>query len=229
MKTHISESRTPPGLCGCVSDACSGRLLFTWSSCLFWSYLHLTGSASGFAPVKLLPTCCFLFALFSAALSPPSFLFRYSHFLSILLCPSLLSVNYLKSHCDVPQHVFSHTGSVTQRIVCPSRHWLNYPNNYLVHCNLWRTRGADFLILPPSRQIPSSETGLTPQKKDFHQVMSTNSFFPDEEKYVNVPAGHLQPPAIVRCSDSPCAQLPQAHTLLVKWTQNHLFWIIYTT
>lgn len=183
------------------------------------------GLCSCETPANLLFSLCpFLCCPF-----PPSFLFRYSHFLSILLCPSLLSVNYLKSHCDVPQHVFSHTGSVNQGIVCPSRHWLNYPNNYLVDCNLWRTRGADFLILPPSRQIPSSETGLTPQKKDFHQVMSTNSFFPDEEKYVNVPAGHLQPPAIVRCSDSPCAQLPQAHTLLVKWTQNHLFWIIYTT
>lgn len=113
------------------------------------------GLCSCETPANLLFSLCpFLCCPF-----PPSFLFRYSHFLSILLCPSLLSVNYLKSHCDVPQHVFSHTGSVTQGIVCPSRHWLNYPNNYLVDCNLWRTRGADFLILPPSRQIPSSETG----------------------------------------------------------------------
>lgn len=35
MRAHISESGSPAGLCGCVADACSGRLLFTWSSCLF--------------------------------------------------------------------------------------------------------------------------------------------------------------------------------------------------
>lgn len=33
--THICESRSPLGLCGCVTYACSGRLLFTCSSCLF--------------------------------------------------------------------------------------------------------------------------------------------------------------------------------------------------
>lgn len=62
---HISDSRSPEGLCGCVNEACSGRSLFTWSSCLFWSCLHLTGSASGFVPVKLpltrplIPLCLF--------------------------------------------------------------------------------------------------------------------------------------------------------------------------
>lgn len=53
VQTHMSERRSPAGLCGCAADACRGRLLFTWSSCLFWSYLHLGGSAPGFVPAEL--------------------------------------------------------------------------------------------------------------------------------------------------------------------------------
>lgn len=77
---HISDSRSPEGLCGCVNEACSGRSLFTWSSCLFWSCLHLTGSASGFVPVKLPLTRPWFLSAFSQLTFSPSFSSCHSAF-----------------------------------------------------------------------------------------------------------------------------------------------------
>lgn len=194
------------GLCSCETPADS------------LSVFSLPFSPLPFFPLSY-PIIVTSFLLFSAP----------CNFLLIMFDSLWCSTTCLQPH----EQRGSRGGSIS--LVGPSRHWLNYPNNYLIDFHLWGTRATDFLtspLTPPPRRISWNRHFL--HKMDCHQVMCTTSVFAGKEsldffsrlfflvdnpsgvgQYVDFPTGHFQPAIIVY-------RFGHVHTAPLKRT---LFWL----